>query len=213
MTNGTVWVALVSVGVGAAVSLAGTVLNHRLGLSRARTKAKEENDRSARYLAIRVICILEPFVRGCASVAADQGRPDGEGGFDPDAPEPSLAYPDDVEWRSIDPDLMFRALNLQNEIRMAKDFISFSWEHESENETFRERQYRFAGLGLAAVGVVADLRKMAGLPPQDYEEEYWNPRKVLERAYNHEKTRRDSAARSSRNIIESAEEKAREGSA
>jgi hypothetical protein len=69
--------------------------------------------KSARYLAIRVVCILDKYVDDCASVASDWGEDDAEGlaQAQVSAP-PSPWYPDDLHSHSIGHRLMYELLAL-----------------------------------------------------------------------------------------------------
>jgi hypothetical protein len=172
-----------------------TYFGHWLGLSRETKLKQDEIDRHARYLAIRMVCILEPFVMRCCDVVNDDGLyHEGERHFE--VMEPTLAFPEDVDWKSTEPDLAFRMLGLPNELASADKAISFAGEMISGppdyDEVFEERAYQYARIGLAAIDIAARLSSIAGLPPKDYSR--WNPRKLLEDAFIEEDKRRKLAS-------------------
>ena len=77
---------------------------------------KEEIERHATFLAVRVTSILDPFVMKCIDVVNDNGAYDTRGERATTTSDPVLALPQDVDWKSIDPHHMDRVLTLPNEI-------------------------------------------------------------------------------------------------
>ena len=153
---------------------------HRLTVRR---DSDAERERHARYLAIRVVCTLDPFASGCADVAGDDGIPTPpEGEYEAGVAIPRLVLPDDVDWRSVDPELMYRILGLPSEIAVADQSISFVGSEISSPpdhyEYFSERSIKYGRLGLTALKLADDLRKRYGIPARDYGD--WNPRESLE---------------------------------
>ncbi len=137
------------------------------------TQAKsEELKRHARYLAIRVVCVLDPFVNECAELTYDTGLPSPSGEMEPRLFPPELKLPEDVDWRSIEPDLMYRILGLPNEIAMADQSIQFVGNEISgppdHTEYFWERAEQYGKLGVTALQLADDLRKTYGIPKRDY---------------------------------------------
>jgi hypothetical protein len=108
--SGTPWTILFVTVATALLAWAGIYFSSRLGLSKDKRLRKEELDRHARYLAIRVVFRLDPFISGCTDVVNDSGLDDREGITHPNADEPSITFPDDVDWKSIDANLMYCVL-------------------------------------------------------------------------------------------------------
>ncbi|MHA6642735.1 hypothetical protein [Mesorhizobium sp. A623] len=134
-------------------------------------------------MAIRVVCMLDPFVMGCCDVAAaDTGVPDAEGEIRPDAEEPTLIFPADVDWRSVGSDMMYRILTLPNEIESAKQTIQFAGDMVAfppdYDDWFQERTFQYGKLGLSALDLAIDLRAKYSLPLRDYNR--YDPRDLLE---------------------------------
>ncbi|KHS45834.1 hypothetical protein [Novosphingobium subterraneum] len=132
---------------------------------------------SGRYAAVRIVCILDQFAEKCVDVAGDdgtaEGRPAGrtasgeeyyEAQVDP--PEPPV-FPDDIDWTSISPDLMYRILALPNMALGTERFILAVSEHSfppGYDELFQARWEGYADLGLEALSIVDALRRKFNLP-------------------------------------------------
>jgi len=111
---------------------------------------------------------------------------------------PDLILPEDVDWRAIDTDLMYRILGMPNEIAVADQCISFVGSEISappdHSEYFWERSIRYGRLGLSAQKLADDLRARHGIPFQELKD--WNPREKLElRLSKIEKQKADGEAR------------------
>lgn len=87
---------LIGVFVGSAISWFQTFWNN-----------KQAAAKNARYLAIRVVCILDKFLEDCIEVVKDDGLSYGqrsaEGELRPQVNTPTPpVFPEDVDWKSID---------------------------------------------------------------------------------------------------------------
>lgn len=80
--------------IGAIFGLIG-VLGAAISWFRTYWTDKQANDKNARYLAIRVVCVLDKFLEDCAYVVKDKGISFGENS--PGRP----IFPIDVDWRAI----------------------------------------------------------------------------------------------------------------
>jgi hypothetical protein len=152
-----------------------------LSLERDRSLRDEERDRHAQYLSIRVLCALEPFVIACCDVAEDNGEEDERGYSTTTVELPSIAMPQDVDWKSISTDLLYRILSLPNEIADADktiDFVSSEIASPPDyEEAFAERQIQYGRLGLAALELADELRRTFNIPPR--RDSKWNPARQL----------------------------------
>ena len=162
------------------------------------------NKRQARYLAIRIVCVLDEFLGQCTNVVADDGLAFGQrsadGCLEPQVSQPNgLPLPSDVDWRSIDHGLMYRILALPSRIERDNRCISFSAEHSfppDYNEFFEERRYRYALIGLEVATLAQTLRSTYGIPAQEIDE--WRPVDYLtNEKVNIEKRREDRNKQSS----------------
>jgi hypothetical protein len=113
---------LLGIVLGSALSVIFSIARELYAESRAKRKETE-------YLAIRMVCIFESFMEGCASVVSDDGTYHGQTDADgysrvqvvPPQLEVNLS---DVNWRSLPPELMYEILYFPNLIKDADTFIS-----------------------------------------------------------------------------------------
>ncbi|MGJ3259794.1 MAG: hypothetical protein ACFE0S_09340 [Rhodospirillales bacterium] len=172
-----------------------TRYTHGLNLSRESQAREDEWKRRASYLAARVVCVLDPFVMACCDVVGDNGIYDPKGVRHIQVSTPTLELPQDVDWKSISPALMYRILALPNQIEAAEKAVSWVGSElafpPDYDEAYDERCYQYARLGLTAFDLAAELREMFGLPDQDYGK--WNPRSYLEGSSKEEFERRETA--------------------
>lgn len=136
-----------------------------------------EKRSAGRYAAVRIVCILDQYVEKCVEVVADdgtaEGRPAGRTSSGEeyysaqiDSPEPP-AFPDDINWTSIKPELMYRILALPNLALETERFVRAASEHSfppDYAEFFHARWEGYADLGLEALEIIAALRGSFGLP-------------------------------------------------
>jgi hypothetical protein len=155
--------------------------------------------KSARYLAIRVVCILDKYIDDCASVSQDYGEPDYESGRDTPrvvAP-PTPTYPTDVDWHSIDHRLMYDLLSLPNAADKASGMVDSCFEH-AEDSGFETRSFEYATLGLKTFELTQRLRKTYGIPNQDLSEQdpvlRWDAVSVMNKELQEIKERRGKRA-------------------
>lgn len=92
---------------------------------------KRATRKNARYLAIRIVCVLDIYLEDCAEVVKDDGLSYGQrnvaGSLEPQVKEPGVpVYPEDVDWKSINHELMYRVLSLPSEVKAAERLISFA---------------------------------------------------------------------------------------
>jgi len=143
--------------------------------------SKRETDKSARYLAIRLVCILDKYMEDCASVIKDdglvEGRRSSEGCLEPQVKSPPAPkYPEDIDWKSIDHNLMFEILSFPSEIedgdRMisASNVIAFPPDYQ---DWFDERKFYYCQFGLIANKLSNDLSQKYGIKKKTYND--WDP--------------------------------------
>jgi len=150
--------------------------------------------RSGRYSAARIIAVLEDYANKCVDVAADDGTVEGRPGGRTEqgeefyeaqvtCPDPPR-FADDIDWKSIDPSLMYRALMLKNAAIHADRYIAASAEYSvppRHEVLFEARQCGYAKLGLEALAIIRELQGEYCLPPT-YEvvsETWWNPYEIF----------------------------------
>lgn len=139
--------------------------------------------RHARYLAIRVVCILDSYVESCTDVVSDDGLCEGqrnsEDCLEPQVPlPPAPVFSEDLDWKSIEHGLMYQILSLPSRAEAADRKISFSGQYADPpdfEEFFEERQDQYATLGLAVFALTHEIREKYGIPPRELGE--WDPAK------------------------------------
>lgn len=147
------------------------------------------------YLAVRVANILDEFVDKCVEVVQDDGTRMGraaerdKNGFDlfipqvrcPDAP----VFPSDLDWKSIDTNLMNRILSFPNSVRGANSAIDFVGSDIASppdfQELFEERGEQYAKLGLEALRIASVLRRSYGFKQRIASNSDWSSKRVLDK--------------------------------
>ena len=143
---------------------------------------KQSMKSKARYLAIRVVCLLDKYLEDCVSVVKDDGLCYGsrteDGCLEPQVACPSTPnFPDDIDWKSINYDLMYEILSFPSDIEAADGVISHTWDHAAfppdYEEGFEERALQYDKLGITAHKLAQTLRDQYKISPRNYDE--WNP--------------------------------------
>lgn len=186
-------VALISAGAGLFGVLVGSSISwlQAYWLSeKDKRKVQEEREKSARYLAIRIVCILDKFLLDCAEIVKDDGLSHGQrtpqGCLEPQVTCPPVpAFPDDIDWKSIDHDLMYKLLSFPADIEASNRIIEAAWEHAAApdfEEGFEERAFWYAQFGLNAYKLADELSKKYGIKEKVYKD--WNPVEDLTKELN-----------------------------
>ncbi|EGR2394546.1 hypothetical protein O1B03_003525 [Vibrio cholerae] len=126
--------------------------------------------RRKRYLATRVVSLLDIFVDNCASVVKDdgtfRGQPNSDGYYYAQVPVPDFnPLSLDVDWLSIKSELMHQILSFPNDIYIANSKIQSVREYVADPpdfpEYFEERQYQYSILAIKATQLINQLNKEA----------------------------------------------------
>jgi hypothetical protein len=172
--------------------------------------SSRDTERAARYLAIRVVTILDKFIEDCVAVVKDDGLCYGQrtqdGCLSPQVKSPGApAFPDDVDWKSIDHDLMYKILSFPSDVEAGDNAIAFIWDVVATppdyDEGFGERAYQYAQFGLKAYELAKNLRSKYGIPTKDYAE--WNPVSELQKELETIQTRRKKQEEANEHLINS----------
>lgn len=142
-----------------------------------------DRKKAARYLAIRVVCILDKFLADCTNVVGDDGEPDQSGFHHPRVSSLNAPiFPEDVDWRSIEHTLMYDILSFPPDVVSAKEAVSSNWDFNYDppdfSENFEYRAKHYARLGLQAHKLAKRLRGEYDIREKEYDE--WNPVSYLE---------------------------------
>lgn len=144
---------------------------------------KKESERAARYLAIRIVCILDQFMELCAEVVREDGlrfgQPDPEGFKVPNIQAPDApVYPDDVDWKSIEHELMYKILAFPSEVKGSERVIIDMWDISQGIDYlhwYSERAYWYSSYGLQAYRLSRELALKYGIKSKTYPA--WDPEK------------------------------------
>lgn len=190
----------------AVVGLVGVVIGGFIGWGQTWWAQKKEQEKSSNYLAIRVVNVLRQYIYKCSLVAADEGDPDSNGELVPQAKDPGpIKYPDDIDWRSINPRLAYQLLALPNKgeaadraILAAIDFCSGPPDYE---EVFEERHLQYSMIGIEAVALERVLCKEFNLPIEETLEN-WNPEEEFQKAIKRVEESQIERAESHKKLME-----------
>lgn len=137
---------------------------------------RRAEQRNAKYLAIRVVCVLDKYVEDCLDVLRDDGLDYGQRNSEGcresqvRAPGPPI-FPEDVDWKSIDHDLMYQILSMPSEVESAEGIIRAAGDISGPpdyEEWFEERKYHYAQFGIAAYKLSEDLCNRYGVKRKTY---------------------------------------------
>lgn len=174
--------------IGAGAGLFGVAIGSAISWLQARwlsTKDAEkiaaEKASAARYLAVRVVCILDKFMMDCVDVVKDNGLNCGlrtdDGRKEPQVSIPDTpTFPADVDWKSIDHDLMYKILSFPADIEASHRIIDASWAVATGpdyEEGFLERAWWYAHFGLHAHKLTTELCKKYEIKEKTYTN--WDP--------------------------------------
>lgn len=151
---------------------------------------KQSVNKNARYLAIRVICILDKYVEDCADVVKDDGLSFGQRTSD-GCLQPQVkalgapVFPEDVDWKSIDHELMFKILSLPSDVEGGERIIKATEDIASPpdfEEWFNERRFHYSQFGLIACKLSQELATKYGIKKKAYND--WDPIDDLKQELN-----------------------------
>lgn len=171
--------------VNAATGLLGVIIGSAITIYSQARREKRQQTSSGTYLAASISLLLDDFLEACARAAADTGElgPDRET-METSVPHPCLApYPTDIDWKSIDPQMMYRIIALRREVKFAEEYIQSTYEHVAfppdYDDLFIARTEQFSKLGKTAAALSSELRKSFGLPKADFGG--WSPLDTINR--------------------------------
>ena len=161
--------------------LLGVILGSGISWLQSYWSDKRDRNKNARYLAIRIVCILDKYIEDCASVIKDDGLSYGqrtsEGYLKPQVKAPGRpVYPEDIDWKSIDHELMFQILSFPSEVEQGDRIINATWEITGPpdfEEWFIERKFHYSQFGLIAYKLSNDLSIKYGIKKKIYND--WDP--------------------------------------
>ncbi len=179
----TFWTTIIGVIVGSSLTIFKELIFERREQSRLRT-----------FAAIRLVFIMDAFADSCSEVVSDDGfwapSDDGQDVREPEVEKPTFpAFPDDIDWKALDQELVFRILSVPSEVAAADRSIDFTLDviafPPEYSEWFDARQKQYADLGLIAHQISKDLRAKYGLKRKeigyrDIADQFWAKKKEIE---------------------------------
>jgi len=167
--------------------------------------------RDANYAAIRIVCLLEEYFEKCVEVVLDdgtfQGQPAGRTNEGQEYLKPrvslptTIAYPDDINWKSLSPKLMFRSFKLSNaSISINRSIVAASQDAfpPDYEEYFAARHEGYARLGIEALDLSKAFKKAYGISEETKSDSYlyWDPEERLRSTLKEIEDRRKPAGTS-----------------
>ncbi len=161
----------------AIIGLFGVVIGGVIVLAKEWWFEYRKNNKDKEYLSIIISSKLDKFIHRCYDVVSDNGM--FQGGYDSDrCSSPQVALPkfepelENVNWKSLPVDLMYKILDFPNEVERANHKINGVVEYGSYSpdykEAFEERQYQYALLCVKAFEIASTLRKEANITERIY---------------------------------------------
>lgn len=153
---------------GLVVALIGGVTVWGLTWLKEVTMAKRNRHTEAEVLAFSLASELDRLVSACYEVVNDPQEEDRETGYwEPTVETPKLAWGSDLKWSSFPRSLQYRIRALPNKIDAALKSCSAEAEYGDGppdfSDYFREREFRFAWIGLEASALRFELSKNYGV--------------------------------------------------
>lgn len=142
------------------------------------------------YISILIIYTLEDFIQNCIDVVRDDGlcngQPNEDGCIEPQVPLPILSFTQiDASWKSLPTQIMHEILVLPISVNKANRYIEFVAQTESSppgyEEIFMARRIKYSDLGLLAMKITADLRKIIGIKGGT-DDERWSRKEIFANA-------------------------------
>lgn len=149
----------------AVASLVGVIIGGSMTSLQKWIEYRATKGTTARYLASRLITTLDHFMAECLVIAEDHGTAEPDGAISA-KPLPKLELDKlDVDWKSVDSEVVYLALRIPNEHAVAVRAIASGYDRDVvPYHDFEERQFRFAHLGIIAYGLINEkLIQISGL--------------------------------------------------
>lgn len=200
--SASLWPQIITAVSSIGAALGGVSLTHHFTRRREERAAAAKRDSERLYIATELVFLLEKFAEGCTGVSTDNGEAQQQGEYYPTSRQPELDLSDITgDWRTLPSLIMYRIHELpvlQNEA--SRDIAAVS-EYDSPpfyTDSFRERQYQYARLGLKAIILSRRLRKLVRLPGTRLDAFDWSAQPVLWQVWRNERHRRAKEAAENR---------------
>ncbi|CAN7262255.1 hypothetical protein LJR098_001096 [Rhizobium sp. LjRoot98] len=139
--------------------------------------------RLVKYQAMLLATTLDHFITQCVDVIDEEKYEDEHGVVHGTVPNPSIKWPEEIDWPSIPSELMYRCLLLPGRVKAASETAAFVADHVSGppdySEYFEELEQRFSEVGLHAAHILDRLKEAYDVQSQDRYED--NPIDIFQR--------------------------------
>lgn len=168
----------------ACAAIVAVMLTHRFTLKRERLAAQEKLQREQLFIGAELVYLLERFAQACIYPAEDIGYTDDKGNMTLIHTLPEFDYSTVTgDWRSLPNELIYRLFEFpvnHEEARRSVDAASKNIATYSDLISGR-LQMESSRLGLIAIQLSRDLRRLCKMPDDQMSKYEWSTWKVLER--------------------------------
>lgn len=156
--------------------------------------AEDKRQKELLYITTELVFHLEGFAEHCVRVSSDTGYEDRDGIFRFSVVPEDLSLTDITgDWRVLPRQLMYRIRELPVLQNGADRAVSSVAEHDDPpdySDTFYERRYQYAWLGLKTIILSRRLRNLAQLPATRLDATPWSAQPTLWTIWRQERKRR-----------------------
>ncbi|MEN8722552.1 MAG: hypothetical protein ABF335_06660 [Alphaproteobacteria bacterium] len=125
----------------AVIGFLGVIVGGLIGIAGQLGNNWSNRRKSAKFLAIRIICLLDTYAQLCVDVVQDDGSvyggpagytPHGQEIYEPQVDAPAApAYSEDIDWQSIPADLAYQLLEFPNTVWETERYVSAVADNDS----------------------------------------------------------------------------------
>lgn len=181
--SASLWPQIITAVSSIGAALGGVSLTHHYTRKREDRAAAVKLANERLFIATELVFLLEKFAEECVQIATDEGYEDGQGLTRARIKKTVLSLSDvSGDWRALPLTLMYRIRELTVLQDVADRAIADAEEHDDPpdfSNTFDERQYQYAKLGLKTVIQTRRLRAFSGLPTTRLDASPWSAQPVL----------------------------------
>ncbi len=143
-----------------------------------------ERQSEAEVLAFSLVTLFDTLISGCSDVVDDplQEHPE-TGVWHSTVKRPTIIFPEHVSWTVFPKSLQYKIRSVPNKIDVANRNIDSIWEYGNGppeyDDSFQERRWRYAWIGLEACLINRELADKFGVPTLERGE--WDPEERFKR--------------------------------
>ncbi|MGP6489457.1 hypothetical protein [Duffyella gerundensis] len=168
------------------ITLAGIWLTHRFTLKREKLAAADKLGKERYFISTELVFLLERFAQACVEPALEVSNLDEEGHIITLHDFPLFDYSTVTgDWRALPDELIYKLSEFPIKHEEARRSVSLAEKTiASANDIFYgELQTQCSHLGVSAINLSRELRKLCGMPEDDLSKYTWSAWKVLDGIY------------------------------